>query len=68
MVRRRKQKRPNGGRQSLYAPLVIITVPCDPPLDEQPTLDAVLKLEIVPYPGCAQGCLTRQNDGGNVLA
>jgi len=67
-VRRKKQERPNGDRRSLYRKLVVVTVPCDPPLDEQPTPDAVLRLETVPYPGCAQGCLARQNDGGNVLA
>lgn len=64
---RRKQDQPND-RQSLYKKLVIVTVPCDPPLDEQPSPSATLLLETVPFPlpnGCAAGCLARQNDGGD---
>lgn len=70
-MRRKKRERPTSDRQSLYAKLVIVTVPYVPPLDEQPTPSAALQLEIVPFTlpdGCAAGCLARQNDGGNVVA
>ncbi len=70
-MRRKKQEQPDSDRQSLYARLVVVTVPCDPPLDEQPSPSARLLLETVPFPlpdACAAGCIARQNDGGSILA
>jgi hypothetical protein len=71
MVRRKKQQEPNGDRQSPYKRLVVVTVPCDPPLEELPSAAASWRLEAVPFPlsdACAAGCPARQNDGGNILA